>query len=202
MTKLATLLIMVGTLALSSCAESQSPAYSRSDIKDIIREYLLENPEIVREALTELKRREDMAAINAHRDELFNDRRDMVVGPDTAKVTIVEFFDYNCGFCKQSTDWVASVIEKHPEDVRVIFKELPILDGRTNTSRNAARAALAAGRQGRYFDMHLALMAERSLTSERIDQVAEKVGIDVAKMRRDMDDPALDAQIEDALLLM
>lgn len=195
-------LLFSSTLALSACAEGQTAGnFSKSDIKQIVKEYLLENPEIVREALVELERKEDMASINAYKDELFNDSRDIVIGPDTAKVTIVEFFDYNCGFCKRSTDWLADVIEKNPNDVRVIFKETPILDGRTKTSRLAAKAALAADKQGKYLDMHIALMAERSLNAERIDKLAEKAGLNVSQMRKDMENEALDQQLEDALLL-
>lgn len=201
MKNLAAFLLFTSSLALSSCAEGQTSTYSKAEIKDIVREYLMENPEIVREALIELERKEDMAAINNYRDELYEDARDVVIGPDNAKVTIVEFFDYNCGFCKRSTEWLADQIEKHPNDVRVIFKETPILDGRTKTSRLAAKAALAAAKQDKYMDMHLALMAERSLTPERIDDLAAKAGIDVSKMRADMENTELDAQLEDAMLL-
>lgn len=92
-------------------------------------------------------------------------------------------------------------MEKHPDDVRIVFKELPILDGRTKTSRNAAKAALAAARQGKYSTMHFSMMKERSLTEERVFALAEKAGLDMDKLKKDMKDKELDRQLEDGLLL-
>ena len=92
-------------------------------------------------------------------------------------------------------------MDKHPKDVRIVFKELPILDGRTKTSRNAAKAALAAARQGKYTTIHFSLMAERSLTEDRVFQIAEKAGLDIEKLKKDMKDPELDRQLQDGLLL-
>jgi len=83
----------------------------------------------------------------------------------------------------------------------IIFKELPILDGRTKTSRNAAKAALAAHRQGKYLEMHTALMEASGLTPERIKSVAKDVGLNVKKLEKDMQDPELDVMLEDTLIL-
>jgi len=96
---------------------------------------------------------------------------------------------------------VNKTIAAHPNDVRVIFKELPILDGRTKTSRNAAKAALAAHRQGKYLEMHTALMEASGLTPERIKSVAKDVGLNVKKLEKDMQDPELDVMLEDTLIL-
>jgi len=82
-----------------------------------------------------------------------------------------------------------------------IDKELPILDGRTKTSRNAAKAALAAHKQGKYLEMHTALMEASGLTPDRIKVIAKDVGVDVAKLERDMNDPEIDALLEDTLIL-
>jgi len=190
-------------VAVSGCAQAESKGrdMKRADVEKIIQEYLMENPEILREALIELDKKEDRAAITAVSDQLFKDPRDVSIGPKDAKVTVVEFFDYNCGFCKQSSDWLKDVMDKYPDDVRVVFKELPILDGRTKTSRNAAKAALAAGRQGKYSTMHFSLMNERSLTKERVLAIAEKAGLDMAKLKKDMEDPEMDRHLEDGLLL-
>ena len=195
--------IALALVAISGCAqaESKGPDMKRADVESIIKEYLMENPEILRKALIELDKKEDRAAIAAVSDALFKDPRDVSIGPKNAKVTVVEFFDYNCGFCKQSSDWLKGVMEKHPNDVRIVFKELPILDGRTKTSRNAAKAALAAGRQGKYSTMHFSLMNERSLTEDRVFALAEKAGLDMDKLKKDMKDKELDRQLEDGLLL-
>ena len=195
--------IAFALVAVSGCAQAESKGrdMKRGDVEKIIKEYLMENPEILREALIELDKKEDRAALAAVSDALFKDPRDVSIGPKDAKVTIVEFFDYNCGFCKNSSDWLKEVMDKYPKDVRVVFKELPILDGRTKTSRNAAKAALAAARQGKYRTMHFSLMKERSLTEDRVMAIAEKAGLDLEKLKKDMEDKAMDRQLEDGLLL-
>jgi len=195
---------MTMAFSMSACAEagqSKGPDVKKADVENIIREYLMENPEIIRDALIELETRSERQALEAVSDELYNDPRDVVIGPKDAKVTIVEFFDYNCGFCKNSTDWVKNVMEEHPDDVKVIFKELPILDRRSKTSRTAAKAALAAARQGKYTTVHFALMKERVLSTDRIRAIIEEAGMDMAKYDADMKDVALEQQIEDTLEL-
>ncbi|CAM3782078.1 DsbA family protein [Litorimonas haliclonae] len=188
--------------SLSACAQAgPGPDMKEADVERIIKDYLMENPEIIRDALIELDERQDREAIAAVSNQIFNDPRDISVGPDDAKVTVVEFFDYNCGFCKNSTQWVEDLLEDYPDDVRVVFKELPILDSRSKTSRYAAKAALAAGRQDKYTEVHFALMDQRSLTQERIRQVVKDSGADMKKFEADMKDVALDRQIEDTLLL-
>jgi len=188
--------------SFSACAQAgPGPDMKEADVERIIKDYLMENPEIIRDALIELDERQDREAIAAVSSQIFNDPRDISVGPDDAKVTVVEFFDYNCGFCKNSTQWVEDLLEDYPDDVRVVFKELPILDSRSKTSRYAAKAALAAGRQDKYTEVHFALMDQRSLTQDRIRQVVEDSGADMKKFDADMKDVALDRQIEDTLLL-
>jgi len=201
---LTTTAIAFALIAVSGCAQagpSSGPDMKRADVEQIIQEYLMENPELLREALIELDKKEDRASLAAVSDALFKDPRDISIGSKDAKVTVVEFFDYNCGFCKQSSNWLKGVMDKYPDDVRVVFKELPILDGRTKTSRNAAKAALAAGRQGKYSTMHFSLMAERSLTEDRVFQIAEKAGLDIEKLKKDMKDPSMDRHLEDGLRL-
>jgi protein-disulfide isomerase len=198
----------VSILGLAACAQAGPGDMSKSDVEDIIRAYLLENPEILREAMIALDRKEALAEVQDSRDaiadlsdQIFKDPRDYSIGPKDAKVQLVEFFDYNCGFCKRSTDWVETTLGKHPNDVRVVFKELPVLTGRDGTSYMAARAALASARQGKYKKMHFALMSERSLTESRVMQIAKNNGLDADQLKKDMADPAIDRQIEDTLAL-
>jgi protein-disulfide isomerase len=194
--------LSLSLLAFAGCAQAGSgPDMKRADVEKIIQEYLMENPELLREALIELERKEDMAALNSVRDALEKDPRDVAIGPKDAKVTIVEFFDYNCGYCKKSTEWVREVMQEHPDDVRVIFKELPILERGTRTSKNAAKTALAAARQGKYSTMHFSLMKERSLTKERVEMIAKKPGLDMDKLRKDMEDEAIEEHIQDNMIL-
>lgn len=196
---------IVALLSAASCAQAAPSDLDRAEIEEIVRAYILENPEIIREAMVELQRKQAREAeqrtrdaLEQYSDQLLRDPRDFAIGPRDAKVQIVEFFDYNCGFCKRSTGWVQNILNEHPDDVRFVFKELPVLTGREGTSYTAARAALASARQGKYKRMHFALMDERALTKERILQVAKAQGLNVEQLERDMDDPAILRQIEDA----
>lgn len=193
--------------SLAGCAEAGQKSEQTLDLADkvavekVVREYLLENPEVIEEALALLDERRDRKSIVAVANELRKDKRDFSIGPKNAKVTIVEFFDYNCSFCKESTAWMQSVIKEHPKDVRVVFKELPILDRRTRTSRNAAKAAMAAHKQGKYMEMHLALMAGTDLNEKFITSTAVKVGLNLKDFEADMANPKLDEQLEDGMFL-
>jgi protein-disulfide isomerase len=209
MTRLKTLALstafMFAAVSVPACAQ-QAPETSvntadRAAIEAIIHDYLMENPEVIEDALVELERREKAAMLARIEDDLYNNPNDVTLGPDNAKVTIVEFFDYNCGFCKTSTAWVQDTLDKHPKDVRVVFKELPLLDSRTKTSRNAAKAAIAASRQGKYGPMHFALMKARGLTSERLESIAREVGLDVEMWKADMEDERIDALLEETFVL-
>jgi protein-disulfide isomerase len=193
-------------MGLASCAQANPGTMSKADVEEIVRSYLLENPEIIREALIALERNDALAeeqestdAIADLSDQIFRDPRDYSVGPADAKVQVVEFFDYNCGFCKRSTDWVEQTMAKYPDDVRIVFKELPVLTGRDGTSYMAARAALAAARQGQYRKMHFALMAERSINEARVLEIARNMNLNVEQLQKDMKDPAIDRQIQDNL---
>lgn len=193
----------------ASCAEAgPTTNLSKSEIEKLVKEYILENPEIIRDAIIKLQEKEALAeqeiykeSIISAKDSLENDPRDPFVGSSDAKITIVEFFDYNCGYCKRATPWVEDAVEKYGSDVKIIFKELPILDDRTKTSRLASRAALAAQRQGKYADMHFALMDQKRLSGDIIRETAEKVGLDMRKYEADLADPTIDQHINDTLLL-
>lgn len=157
-------------------------AHTREDVELIIHAYLLENPEIVQEVMVILEEREKSEISN----RLSSDDRDPSYGPKDAPITIVEYFDYNCGYCKRSVDWVLEQVDEGDGQVRVIFKELPIL---TEGSRRAATAAIAAKKQGKYLEFHRLLMVQKAgtLSSERIDELAESIGLNVTRLHKDME---------------
>ncbi len=196
-------------LMTASCAEAgPTTNLTKSEIETLVKEYILENPEIIRDAIIKLQEKEAAQeqeiyreSIISAKDLLENDPRDPAIGPDNAKVTIVEFFDYNCGFCKRATPWVEEAVAKYGDDIRVVFKELPILDHKTQTSRLAARAALAAERQGKYAEMHFALMSEPRLSGDIIRTTAEKIGLDMRKYEADIADATIEQHISDTLEL-
>ena len=196
-------------LMTASCAEAgPTTNLTKAEIETIVKEYLLENPEVIRDAIIKLQEKELAQEQESYResivsakDLLENDPRDPAIGPSDAKVTIVEFFDYNCGFCKRATPWVEDAVDRYGDDIRVVFKELPILDDRTRTSRLAARAALAAQRQGKYSEMHFALMEQQRLSGDIIRETAEKIGLDMRKYEADLADATIDQHINDTLQL-
>lgn len=196
-------ILLASTLvALPACSQSTVNVNDKEAIGKVVHEYIMENPELVMDALVAHEENQNWDSINEVKSAIYDESRDVVMGPENAKVTIVEFFDYNCTYCKRTTDWVAKVMEEHPNDVRVIFKETPILDSRSRTSVNASKAALASARQGKYFEMHMALMNANRLTDDRIDELAEEAGVDVKKMREDMEDPKIGEHVENTITLI
>lgn len=164
-------------------------------IRDIVKTYLIENPEVMVEVSKELeKKQEALKAAEAkkviaeNKPALFSSRRDGVVGNAKGDITVIEFFDYNCGWCKRAVDDMATLIKSDPK-VRVVMKEFPIFG---EASQTAAKAALAATRQGKYWDFHIALMKEKQVTAENVFAIAERVKLNIAKLKADMADPELD----------
>jgi protein-disulfide isomerase len=164
-------------------------------VRALIRDTLISNPEI----LVEASRAYEASQVRAQNEKvatnflaLKKDHAELAFGPANAKITMVEFFDYKCGFCHAANDWVWEVIEKR-KDVRIIFKELPIL---SPNSTIAAKAAIAAHKQGKYKELHRAMMISRGdLSLEQVLQIAGTLGIDTARLQRDMADPKVEAQL-------
>lgn len=173
----------VGPVRADDAADKQA-------FEEAIRQYLLENPEVVVEALQryqaaererENQRRREM--IVTHRDQLINDGHSFVKGAPDADVTIVEFFDYKCGFCRRSLPALRALVESDPK-VRIVYKEFPILG---QESVIAARAALASIPQGKYYEFHNALMSSRQTLDEaNVLAIAREVGLDAEKIKADM----------------
>ncbi len=183
--------LLLALFAVTASASAQSfNAQEQAEIRAIVRDYLVRNPEVLREALDALAERTQ----SERWVRMTTDQRDFSMGPADAPIVIVEFFDYRCPYCHAAMEWVADLARTR-NDVRVVFKEFPIL---SEASRESARAALAAMPQGRYWQFHRALMGFRGdLTSERIDQLARQSGIDVPRMRRAMDNPEVTRLLED-----
>ena len=166
-------------------------------IEAVVRQYLLDHPEVVVEALQLYEQRQQAAeaerrktAILALADQLTADPADPVIGNPEGDVTLVEFFDYRCPYCRQMTGTLAQLIDEDPK-LRVVMKEFPIL---SRESVLAARAAMAAQRQGKYEAFHFALMENGGGFSEdEILAVADSVGLDTERLSGEMQDPAIEA---------
>lgn len=158
-----------------------------------IREYLIANPEVLVEAMQELERKQDnqrdavaQKAIRQHKAELLADPDSPSSGNANGDVVIVDFNDYQCPYCKRAHQAVKQVVAADGK-VKVIYKDLPILG---EPSRIAALAALAAAKQGKHLAFHDALMeTSAKLDRARILEIAASVGLDVALLEKDMDDP-------------
>ncbi len=193
-------LVLGSTLATAESAQSEFNATQTDAIGQIVREYLLENPEVMIEVFDRLEvqqaaveKQAAQAAIVANADGLFNDDYSYVYGNPEGDVTIVEFFDYKCGYCKRA---VKDILEAVDQDgnVRLVYKEFPIL---SEQSELAARAAMAAISQNKYMELHIALMATSGdLDEDRILRVADDAGLDTDRLRQDMKDPGIEAAIE------
>jgi protein-disulfide isomerase len=156
-------------------------------LETVIFDYLMENPEVIIRAVEKLQASEQIAekeriaqAIQENSELIFSSDEALIAGNPNGDVTLVEFFDYHCGYCKSGLNNILLAIEEDP-NLRVIFKEYPILNRQSET---AARAAIAASEQGKYLEYHIALMqAEGLLTDDRIYGIAENVGLDVGKLK-------------------
>lgn len=185
----------VGTLPAAAADTSALTAPQKDEIKKLVREYILENPSIISEALTALEVKNEKAkaekranVASSRRQELLNPSEGTILGNPKGDVTVVEFFDYNCGYCKSMFPSMVELLKEDPK-MRLVMKEYPILGP---SSVTASRAALAARKQGKYVDFHLALMGYKGALSDSVIQViAQNVGLDVKKLQDDMKDPAI-----------
>jgi protein-disulfide isomerase len=177
----------------------------RKAIEQIMREYLVANPDVLVEAMKEYEVRQQAAsaaqaklAIVEKKSQIFRSPHDVVLGNPNGDITVVEFFDYNCGWCKKAVDEIGKLAKADPK-IRIVMKELPIFGGAN--SQLAAKAAMASISQGKYWEYHQALMKERQVTRDNVFTIAEKVGIDVAKLKAEMASPKIEAAIKDTMAL-
>lgn len=184
---------------------------SEQRIKALISQQLASNPEVLMRGLQQLNQRRQQArrqtrqqsfasAFATYREELVNDPTAPVGGNPKGDVTVVEFFDYNCPYCKAAKPRVRKLLAEDP-NIRFVYKEFPILSA---SSRVAARAGLAAARQGLelYERFHDALLdVKKRLTEPQVFRIAEKSGLDMARLRADMKDPEIEKAIKANLTL-
>ena len=196
-------------LALAAPAHaSQFTPEQRGEIEAIVKDYIIRNPEIIREALIALdrlsKQEEDRLRAQAVAElapQLFRSEHQVVVGNPDGKIQLVEFYDYNCGYCRRAAVDLERLIKSNP-DLRVVLKEFPVLG---QQSREAAIVSAAAGRQmsaSQFWDFHHRLMKG----SGRIGQAqalaaARASGADMARLTRDIEDRTIVAGLEEVRAL-
>lgn len=190
----------VSILALAAPAHADGLTEGeQQQVKELVREYLLENPEILVEAMEALRSKEMAAqskrqetALAENRDEIFHKAGDPVLGNPEGDVTMVEFFDYQCGYCKRVFKPVMDTVQDDG-NLRFVLKELPILGPE---SVLAARYSLAAAAQDKYAEFHGALMTRRGpITEEALKTLAAELGLDVEQLAEDAESDAVNQQI-------
>ena len=181
-----------------SCVHSED-RLSNQEINELIYEYIMKNPEVILESVDKLRKkmeensRLDENFLNENFLKLANDPLIPYMGSDKPKVIIIEFFDYNCGYCKKSMDAVVELLRTE-YDLKISFRDYPIL---SPSSRVAAKAALAAKEQGKYFILHTALMnTQGNLNDDTIYSLARNLGIDIKKLKIDMQKSSIEKIIE------
>jgi len=179
-------------------------------LRQLVEDTLLENPEIIPRAIEVLQFRREADARRAaearameNRAAIEDDPVAPTAGPADAEITVVEFYDYQCPYCRKAYEDVADILQSE-DNVRYQFKQFPVLDrpGEPEVSRQAARYAIAADRQGKFLAWHDAVMSsEGRLSLNRLDQLAGQAGLDVEQLKEDAADPEVDAYIASNLAL-
>lgn len=195
--------VLVLPFVLAQPAPTTNPPPNKSEIEQIVKDYILQHPEVLIESVRQYQERERAAqhlkskqTIASRQSDLLRDptspaTKPMAANPD-GQITMVEFFDYKCGFCKKVNPVVMKLLADNP-NLRLVFKEFPILGPESVT---AAKAGLAAQKQGKYVQFHQAMMASTTPVSQAmIEQVAKDAGLDLARLKTDMETPEIAATI-------
>lgn len=195
--RLAVLVAVLAPLPAAAADPAFSPAQQKA-VEEIVRTYLNAHPEVILDALQAMKVKREAEeeervrkALTEKQDELQKDPEAPEAGNAKGDVTIVEFFDYQCGYCKRVVAMMQEFLKEDP-NIRLVFKEYPVLGPQ---SLVAAKAALAAWKtdKAKYMPFHTALMGSKGpLSDDKIFGLATEVGLDAAKLKKAMEDPAIE----------
>ena len=202
--------ILVGAaLALTTLVPAVAAGFDatqRSEIEKIIREYLIANPQVLQDVMMELEKRQaamdsqrQQAAVREHAKELFSSSRHVVIGNPQGNVTMVEFFDYNCGYCKRAMDDMMTLL-KTDRNLKVILKEFPVLGPGSLEAAKVATAVRIQDKTGKkYLDFHQRLMGGRGQADKaRALAAAKDAGFDVAKIEKDLESEEVKASLQES----
>lgn len=182
----------------------------RSEIETIVREYLIAHPEVLQEAMAEFEKRQAAAEVEKHKGAikenataLFSSARQVTLGNPNGNVTFVEFFDYNCGYCKRAMDDMMTLLKNDP-NLKIVLKEFPVLGP---GSVEAAQVAVAVRMQDKtggkkYLEFHQKLLGGRGQADRaRALAVAKEVGMNMAQIEKDMQSPEVNATLQESFKL-
>lgn len=191
-------------VSAASCAEpkkAETPTTAAAPdaaFGEKVRAYLIAHPEVIAEAIEALKTKQQAEAEASNAKAIAQNKAQLehAVGDPSlgaGPVTVVEFFDYRCAYCKAAAPHIPDMVAKNSQ-IRLVFKEFPIL---TEVSEHAARAALAAQIQGKYLPVHLAFMAEKALDDDGINRILKEKGVDLVRAHADMQSEPVSKKIEE-----
>jgi protein-disulfide isomerase len=203
-------LIAAAALALVAATPSRAQDFStaqRGEIEKIIRDYIIAHPEVLQEAMSELEKRQQAAelekaraAVKVHSTALFSSPRQVTLGNPQGDVTFVEFFDYNCGYCKRALSDMMEIMKRDPK-VKVVLKEFPVLGP---SSVEAAQVAVAVRMQDpkKYLDFHQKLLMGRGQADKaRAIAAAKEAGLDTARIEKDLKSEEVAKTLEESMKL-
>ena len=202
---------LLGALAIAPAAMAQGTVFNEQQkqaIGEIVKDYLLKNPEVLTEVIAELEKRQadaqqvaQASAVKETKQSLLNASHSYVVGNPSGDITLVEFFDYNCGYCKKALSDVQTLMKSDPK-LRVVLKDFPVLGP---DSVEASRVALAVKNQlqgQKLLDYHVKVLESRGrVNGERAMAVAKEAGVDMARLAKDMDGPEVRAALQENMSL-
>ena len=185
---------LIGGLGGWLLGARQQPG-DKAAIEEIVRNYILEHPEILPQAMERLQARENGKQVASAGNALTTPFPGAVLGNPNGSVTLVEFTDYACGYCRASVPEVEALIAANP-DLKVVIRELPIL---SPASADAARWSLAAAEQGKFEAFHKAMFAGGRPAADTIAAAATRAGLDLERARKVIAEPRVEAEIRQNL---
>jgi len=202
---------LAAALLIAGLAPATAPAaeLSKGDVEKIVHDYIVAHPEVLQEAMAELEKRQAVAdaekhkaAVTEHASALYSSPHQVVLGNPDGKVTFVEFFDYNCGFCKRAMDDMLTLMKDDP-NLKIVLKEFPVLGP---GSVEAAQVAVAARMQDKggkkYLDFHQKLLGGRGEANKaRALAVAKEVGYDMDRLQKDMQSAEVKTTLQETFKL-
>lgn len=189
--KSSSLALTLAGLALFVAGGAAGWLYESHKLEDRVKAVILDNPDVIPQAMEKLRARENAKQLATVEDRVFAPFPGSVLGNPNGKVTLVEFTDFACTYCRASVADVEAVLHENP-DVKVVVRHLPIL---SPASADAARMGLAAAEQGRYAQFHLAMFAAGRPDAATIAAAAKAAGIDMARAQKVIADPRTEAEL-------